>query len=141
MCVSIFVIDCKLEEKLIEVPIGNGCICPDDIVTYECTVIGNYGGFTLWMMGDFFHCSSGKQLIELAHSQLTNVQGGGASSTLICNDGNIAGRLIRVENGTFTSQLNITLTTDIVGRSIECAYDNGPGTSIRRVGSLNLTTG
>ena len=134
----IFVIDCKPgEEKLIEVSICNDCICPGDTVRYECTVFGDYGGFTIWT-GDFFHCSNGKRVVELRHHQLSNAQGGGASNTRTCNDGNIVGRLIRVENGSFTSQLNVTLTSDIVGKSIECAYDNG---TIHSIGSLNLTAG
>ena len=48
------------------------------------------------------------------------------------------GRIVRVENGSFTSQLNVILTPDIAGKNTECAYDNG---TIYRVGSLNLTTG
>jgi hypothetical protein len=119
------------------VSLSDECICPGDTVTYECTVIGNYGGFTVWV-GDFFRCSSGRQVIELRHHQLMNIQEGGVPNARICNNGSIAGRLIRVENGRFTSQLNVTLTSDIVGRSIECAYDNG---TIHRIGSLNLTTG
>ena len=118
--------------------IGNDCICPSDTVTYECTVVGDYGGFTIWV-GDFIRCSSGKRVIELIHRQSTNdVQGGRIASVRTCNDGNIVGRLLRVENGSFTSQLNVTLTSDIVGKGIECAYDNG---TIHRVGSLNITTG
>ena len=115
--------------------LDDDCICPGDTVTYECTVIGDTGGFTLWM-GDFFRCSSGNKVIELIHHQF--IQGGGIPNARICNNGNIAGRLIRIENGSYISQLNVTLTSDIVGRSIECAYDNG---TIHPVASLNLTTG
>ena len=124
-----------MEEKLLEASINNDCICPGDIVTYECTVVGNYGGFTVWM-GDFFHCSSGKRVIELLHRPLVE---GGTSNERTCNNGAVVGRIIRVENGTFTSQLNVSLTPDIVGKSIECANDNG--TRIHRVGSLNLAIG
>ena len=115
---------------------SNDCICLGNTVTYECTVRGEYGGFTLWV-GDFFHCSSREKVIELGHRELliNNVQGG---ATEVCNNGNIVGRIIQVENGSFTSQLNVTLTSDIVGKSIECAYDNG---TVHRVDSLNLTTG
>ena len=132
--VSILVIDCKLEEKLIEVPPGNDCICPRDTVTYECTVIGNYGGFSLWI-GDFFRCSSGKQIIELLHSHDGTV----TFNDQTCNNGEVVGRIVRVENGSFISQLNVTLTNNTAGRTIECANDNG--TSIRRIGLLNLPIG
>jgi hypothetical protein len=106
-------------------------------VTYECTVCGGYGGITVWI-GDFFHCSSGKQAIELVHSHFSPERSGGEASIVrICNDGNIAGRIVRVENNnSYTSQLNVTLTPDITGKRIECAYDNG---TIHRVGSLNIT--
>ena len=110
-------------------------------MTYECTVYGGYEGVTVWM-GDFFHCSSGKQAIELLHNHFSPERsGGGASNVRICNDGNnnIAGRIMRVENDSyFISQLNVTLTPDIAGKSIECAYDNG---TIHTVDLLNITTG
>ena len=122
-----------------EVSLINDYVCPGDIVTYECTVIGDHGGITLWM-GDFFYCSDSENVIELLHSQFTYLPGGEAT-TRMCNDGNVVGRIIGVENGSYTSQLNITLTSDIFKKSIECAYDNGPGTSIRRIGSLNITSG
>ena len=121
-----------------KVSMSNDCVCPGDIVTYECIVNGDPGGITVWM-GEFFRCPSGKQVIELVHSQFSNGPGGELFSTRICNDGNIIGRIVRIENGSFTSQLNVTLTSGIVGKSILCIYDYG--TSIRRVGSLNLTTG
>ena len=105
-------------------------------MTYECTVVGEYGGFTIWT-GDFLHCSNGKRVIELRHSQSTNAQGG-VFSTRICNNGNIVGRLVRIENGGFISQLNVTVTSEIAGRTIDCSYDNG---TIHRIGSINLTTG
>ena len=84
-----------------------------------------------------FQCSNGKRVIELRYSQSTNAQGG-VSSTRICNDGNIMGRLVRIENGGFISQLNVTVTSEIAGRTIDCAYDNG---TMHRIGSINLTTG
>ena len=116
---------------------NNDCVCPGDTLTYECTVVGDRGGITVWM-GDFFRCPNGKKEIGLLHSDFTNGQAGGVYNTQTCNDGNVVGRIIRVENGVFTSQLNVTLTSDIIGRSIECAYDNG---TTHRIGSLNLTTG
>jgi hypothetical protein len=123
------------------VPISNDCVCPGDVVTYECTVVGDYGGITVWM-GDFFRCSNGKQEIALVHSQFTlGPEGEAASNTRTCNSGDtrIVGRIVRVGNGSFTSQLNITLPPDsdiIAGRSIECAYDNG--TSVYPIGAATL---
>lgn len=73
------IIDCKAEEKLIEVSLGNGsyCVCSGDTVMYECTVMGDCGGITVWM-GDFFQCSSGRNMIELLHSDFTNRHRGNA---------------------------------------------------------------
>ena len=135
-CVLSIVIDSRTEEKIMEVSMNNDCICFGDTMTYECTVVGNNGGITVWM-GDFFRCPNGKREIGLLHSDFT-VQGGGLYSTPICNNGNVVGRIVRAENGCYTSQLNVTLTSDIIGQSIECAYDNG---TIHRVGSLGVTAG
>ena len=128
-----------------QVPISDDCACPGDVVMYECTVSGDNGGITVWM-GDFFRCSNGNQEMALVHSQFTDGPGGETSKTRICDNGDvkIVGRIIRVENGSFTSQLNITLTPDshiLSGRRIECAYDNG--TSVYPIGSatLNYTAG
>lgn len=105
-------------------------------MTYECTVTGDYGGLTLWK-GDFFNCESHEQDIELRHDrEINDVRGGDAK---ICNDGNIAARIVRTVNGSFISQLDITLTSDIAGKTIGCAYDNG--TAEHRVGSLRITKG
>ena len=126
-----------MEEKLIEVSISNDCIRPCDTVTYECTVVGSPGGLTVWA-GDFFvHCLNGKRVMTLRHSP-TQVGETSEFTDRTCNNGSIVGRIIRVENDSYTSQLNVTLTSDIVGRSIECSYDNG---TIHRIGSLNLTRG
>ena len=114
-----------------EVSVSNNCNHPCDFATYECTIVG--GGITVWM-GDFFRCSSGKKVMELQHRPTRE----GEFTDRTCNNGSILGRIVRVENGVFTSQLNVTFTSDIVGRSIECAHDNG---TIHRIGSLNLTTG
>ena len=112
----------------------NDCVCPGDILTYECTVLGGSGGLTVWK-GDFFHCSNGIQQIELVHVQLME----GDFSSRTCNDGSIVAKIVRVENDSFISQLNVTLTHNITGRSIECISDNG--TTTESVGSLNLTSG
>jgi hypothetical protein len=101
-------------------------------VTYECTVLGGAEAATVWK-GDFFNCLSGKRVIELVHRYRDDF------SSHTCNDGNVVGRFVSIENDSFTSQLNITLTRDIVGKSIECISDNGINTE--RVGSLNLTSG
>lgn len=127
-----------MEEKVIEVSVNNDCIHPCDTVTYECTVFGDQGGFTVWT-GDFFaHCPNNKTVMILQHEVAETSDSELNFIDQVCNNGNIVGWIVRVENGVYTSQLNVMLTSDIVGRSIECAYDNG---TIHKIGSLNLTTG
>lgn len=106
------------------------CVCPGGIVTYECTVFGGAEVTTVW---DFFRCSTGKRVIELVHRQREHF------NSHTCNDGKVVARIVRVENTSFISQLNITLTHDIIRKSIECISDNGASTE--RVGSMNLTSG
>ena len=62
--------------------------------------------------------------------------------TIICSGGAIAARGISVEDGCFTSQLNITFNaTTLQGRSVRCSVDNG--THAFEVGrdELALSTG
>jgi hypothetical protein len=130
----IIIIECKIKENIMDVSMNNDCLCPGDTVTYECTVIGDNGGITVWT-GDFFRCPNGEREIGLVHNDFASGQ---RVRMYMCNDGNVVGRIVRAENGGYTSQLNVTLTSYSVGQSIECAYDNG---TIHRVGSLNLTAG
>ena len=84
--------------------------------------------------GDFFvQCPNNKREMILQHEVSDS-----EFVDQMCNNGSIIGRIIGIENGVYISQLNVTLTSDIVGRSIECAYDNS---TIHKIGSLNLTTG
>jgi hypothetical protein len=48
---SLFIIGCKVEEKFVGLSVNNDCIRPYDAVIYECTVIGDQGGFTSCMGG------------------------------------------------------------------------------------------
>ena len=121
------------EERLLNI-FSDDCVCPGDVVTFECTVIGGFGTTTVWK-SDIFHCSSGKQVIELVHRPVNFEQEG--DNTRACNNGDIVGRIVRSENDSFTSQLNVTLTQNISGGRIECIGDNGIST--HRIGSLNIT--
>ena len=110
------------------------CQCPGDIVTYECTVIGGQGGTTVWT-GSAFHCPSSDHMIQLVHGHFASEKG----SVRYCNDGDIVARGLRVENNSYTSQLNVTLTSDLAGESIECFHDDG--INFTTVGLLNITAG
>ena len=69
-------------------------------------------------MPDFFDCSTIDTLnqeIILIH----NLYDEGIVTIGTCNNGSIVGRIIRAENGNYTSQLNVTFTSDLRGVTLE----------------------
>ena len=46
------------------------------------------------------------------------------SAVVECNNGAIVARSLSVEGNNYTSQLNVTVTSDIAGTTVECGYDN-----------------
>ena len=77
-------------------------------------------GSTVWT-GTAFNCSSSNNDILLLHSHFSSTEGGYGS----CNNGAIVGRSLGVEGNYYTSQLNVTVTTDVAGKTVECFYDDG----------------
>ena len=105
---------------------------------YECTVSGGEGDTavtTVWK-GGAFHCKDSPNVITLLYNSPQNV-------SQSCNNGDIIGRSVKLENTSYginhTSQLLVTLTSDIVNSWIECVDDNGFNEAL--VGSLNITAG
>ena len=90
-------------------------------------------GATVWK-GSAFDCPFGR--IILRHTQFAS---GGAIG--LCNNGDVVGRGVLQQNNCFTSQLNITLRSNLNGRSIECVYENVENVTLvgRRV--INVTSG
>ena len=82
-------------------------------MSYECTVTGE--GSTIWT-GSAFNCAGNE--IALIHRN-------GRETSGVCNNGAIVARSLSVEGNNYTSQLNVTVTPDTAGRTIECASDNG----------------
>ena len=102
----------------------------DYSVTYECTVMGSHFGNTV-LAGSAFNCSLDE--ITLQHLQFPENAHGE------CNNGYILGKSIRVVDGRYyTSQLNVTISSDLVGKSIICFYDDNTGTK-QQVGAMNIT--
>ena len=101
----------------------NDCSCVGDTLTFECTVMSGLG--TIWR-GNAINCDSSSSEIYLL-----NYYDEG-----ICNGGMITGRIIRRENDSYTSQLNVILSSDLIGRVIECASNNG---SQNLIGIFNTT--
>ena len=94
---------------------SNNCSCVDDTLTFECTVRRDIG--TIWR-GTAFNCPSNGNEIYLWET---------STGSNICNKGMITGRIVRVDENSYTSQINVTLNSDLTGQTIECAYDNGTG--------------
>lgn len=111
----------------------NGCVCPGDILTYNCTVHGSPGGFTVWT-GTAFDCPGNE--IVLRHNLYLSTFG-------TCNSGGIVARGIGVEGNKYTSQLHINVTSDFSGKTstVECIYDNGASTNQTAVFTIQIPEG
>ena len=116
--------------KFIDAVLTSGCVCPGDTLSYECTVTGG-GGVTIWT-GSAFNCSFKYNKIILIHSRFDT----GTSGT--CNNGAIVARSLSIEGNNYTSQLNVSVTPDTVGKTIECGSDNG--FRINRLFTLTIPT-
>jgi hypothetical protein len=108
----------------------NECACAGDVLTYECTVVGETRGATVWR-GTAFNCSS--QEIALLHSRFTDGTFG------LCNGDDIVAKSLSVNGNNYTSQLNVTVTPGIAGKIIECAHDDN--TTIIQFSTLAPATG
>ena len=103
-----------LQDKLI---LRSNCICPGYTVTFaECTVVGRPVGATVWKGTAFDHCANDE--LNLLHLRF----GTDDSEVQECNNGSIIGRGLRVEEGCYTSELTITVSSDMIGKSIQCIH-------------------
>ena len=126
-----------MENKLILTTDGH-CVCPGDTLTYECTVIGSQLGTTVWS-GTAFECTSGE--ISLLHSAYGETSGLRAYDE--CNNGSIMAQCLGIEESmtmSYTSQLNITVSTHVIGKSIECHYDDPNTFTLQLEGAQNIIT-
>ena len=116
---------------------GDKCICPGEVLVFECTVIR--GTATVWRgTPDFIDCPTSdtmKQELVLLHNRY------GEGIIGACNNNNIVGRIIKFDNGSYTSQLNVTFTSDLRGVTIECAHDDGFAVSVVGNRTIIDTTG
>ena len=114
-------------------PESDKCLCPGDVVTYECTVIG--GLSTIWK-GNAFDDRCVSEIV-LIHQRYTS-----PGAYISCSNETIVARGLPVEvNETYTSQLSVTLTTDLLGKSIECHHENGTLSSVTKVASTGISPG
>ena len=103
------------------------CICPGQSLTYECTVMGELEGMTVWS-GSVFdnYCISCE--ISLFHRNFDSTEGSFGEC------GEIMGRSLRVNInetdgfnsvGYLVSQVNVPVSSNTAGKNIECQYDDG----------------
>ena len=78
--------------------------------------MGGPGQATFWT-GTAFNCISKHNEISLGHGRFLSAAGE-------CNKGAIVARSVSVQNSLYTSQLNVTVTPDIAGKTIMCLRDN-----------------
>ena len=96
----------------------NTCVCPRNgyNLTFQCTTIGP--GNTIWT-SSAFDCVDQSQEILLQHTLFSNP--GGVNQRC----GNFTGHSLSVENNSsYTSQVSVPFSLELIGHSIQCFYDN-----------------
>ena len=89
--------------------------------------MGTPGGASVWN-GTAFDCVSNE--ITLLHSRFINGTFG------VCNNGAIMARSLFVEGNNYTSQLTVTITSDIAGKDIVCANDTSDSNIISQFSTV-----
>ena len=78
--------------------------------------------------GSAFMCQSRE--ISLRHIRFLDAIGD-------CNNGAIIGKGITISNNSYTSHLYVTLSTELIGRSVYCSLDDG--INFLPIGTRNLS--
>ena len=107
------------------------CICADETLTYECTVVG--GNLTVWS-GTVI--AAGCE-ITLFHSRFTESSGDSGN----CTDGAVVGQSIDVVDNCYRSQLTIFMPSAFNGCTVSCSVDDGVTTTIINTTRLLITRG
>ena len=82
--------------------------------------------------GDLLNCTSSSNEIALLHSRFNT------SASGICNDGSVHGHSLATNDSEqcYTSRLYVTVSPDMIGKSITCTYDNG--TTAEPIGNYSI---
>jgi hypothetical protein len=145
LCILIYIYVCSIIYNIVSalesgLLLRNDCSCPGYNLTFECTVNGGIGGSTVWI-GEVFHNTCMIPHLVLRHRYFMQ----GISQA--CNDDDVILRAysLQVEAidsehdySSYTSQLNVTYSTSLIGSTVVCAYDNG--TQVTHIGSQITTT-
>ena len=93
------------------------CGCPGQVLTYNCTVDGTRGMATLWS-GTAFNCSGNANEIILRHNKFNG-------TSKACNQGAITAQSVGAQdNMYFTSQLQVTVSSGLNNKTVECSVVN-----------------
>jgi hypothetical protein len=92
----------------------------EDVLVFECSVVG--GVSTVWSGTAFNTCDSTNNEIVLLHSRFSDTSNVWLT---FCNDGAVVGQGLYAEQGQYTSQLNVTIDSALIGKSIACSRDDG----------------
>ena len=101
---------------------GNRVICAGDIVAFVCSV--SSGVATVWR-GSIFDCPNIGNQIILRHSSFEN------EIYSACSDGDIVAYSSGVtSNGSYISQLNVTVSPEMHNGTIKCIQEDFNKTSV-----------
>lgn len=107
------------------------CICPEQKFTYNCTVVGR--NLTIWSGTVFM---PGCEEIILHHNQYED-----HPEYRSCNDGAIVGQSIEVLNNSYRSNLTISVTSRLEGRTVICSAADKSNITIIGSTTLLITRG
>ena len=128
---------CTVWGELTLISTPKACLCPGDVVVYECSVMGIPSGFTTFSGMSLINCPEmgNRATLSLKHSSFDHSQGVNGT----CNNGTVFGQSISVQNDTYKSHLKITVTSALIGDTIECSYDDGRNISVIGNSTINDT--
>ena len=96
-----------------KIPVNAMCACPEEVLSYICTIKGS--NTTIWG-GSAFNCATAGNEINLIHPSGTSGE---------CNNGAILGQSVTVDGTHFTSQLNVTVSSELNNKTVTCSSDSG----------------
>ena len=100
------------------------------------------GSGTIWNGSAFSCASSSNEIYLLENNYIESPDTGNPLNSVTCNNGMIMGRVIQIDKGSYTSQLNVTISSDLIGKNVSCARSFESTTEI--IGSsdrINISAG
>ena len=103
-----------------QLPLLDIISCPT--LTFECIDASDGHETTFWN-GTAFKCGNSHHEIKFLHYQFNE----SSRSMGSCSNGTLVGWIDRVENGSYISHLNVSLSIEIIGSNIKCFGDDNEG--------------